>query len=330
MPEISRDVAYAVARLAAGGVVAIPTETVYGLAADARNVEAVGRVFAIKGRPADHPLIVHIGGAAQLSDWAKDIPAEAYTLARRFWPGPLTLVLKRLPDVPDVVTGGQDTVALRVPAHPLTLELLRRFGGGLAAPSANRFGRLSPTRPEHVVAELDGAVDLILDGGPCRVGLESTILDLTGDEPHLLRPGAVSLAALEAVLGRPVARGGKSRVRAPGSLPAHYAPATPLVLLAGDRLWQEAARQAATARIAVLTHSGAESLPRATVVTLPSRPEDYARELYATLRELDAGGFDLILVEAVPESEEWLAIADRLQRAAAGHRELGGFPQQRG
>ncbi|MEJ5211921.1 MAG: L-threonylcarbamoyladenylate synthase, partial [Burkholderiales bacterium] len=176
---MSTDLDRAVALLRAGGVVAIPTETVYGLAADARNPQAVRRVFAIKGRPADHPLIVHIAAAESLPQWARDIPDAAWRLAGRFWPGPLTLILRRAPGVPDEVTGGQDTVGLRVPDHPLTLELLRRFGGGLAAPSANRFGHVSPTRPEHVAQELGEAVDLILDGGPCSVGVESTILDLS-------------------------------------------------------------------------------------------------------------------------------------------------------
>lgn len=321
MPEISTDLDRAVALLRAGGVVAIPTETVYGLAADARNPQAVRRVFAIKGRPADHPLIVHIAAAESLPQWARDIPDAAWRLAGRFWPGPLTLILRRAPGVPDEVTGGQDTVGLRVPDHPLTLELLRRFGGGLAAPSANRFGHVSPTRAEHVAQELGEAVDLILDGGPCSVGVESTILDLSGDVPTVLRPGGVSLAALEEVLGQPVAlRTGAGGVRAPGTLAAHYAPTTPLLLLPAERLWQEAARRAAAGeRLGVLTHDLPRALPGVFVLRLPAEAAAYARELYAALRALDGAGYDCILVEAVPDAPEWLAVANRLERAARAH-----------
>lgn len=319
MPEISTDLERALALLRAGGVVAVPTETVYGLAADARNPDAVRRIFAIKGRPADHPLIVHIASAEAMTDWARDIPEAAWRLARAFWPGPLTLILWRRPEVPDVVTGGQDTVGLRVPDHPLTLELLRRFGGGLAAPSANRFGRISPTRPEHVVDELGEAVDLILDGGPCGVGVESTIVDLTGSTPAVLRPGGIPLEAIRSVLGRPVDySSGGGPVRAPGMLPSHYAPATPLAILPADRLWDEAARRAqAGARVGVLTHGLPRAMPGVFVLCLPNDAAEYARELYAALRVLDEEGYDGILVEAVPDSPEWLTVANRLERAAA-------------
>ncbi len=322
MPEISTDLERALALLRAGGVVAVPTETVYGLAADARNPDAVRRIFAIKGRPADHPLIVHIASAGAMTDWARDIPEAAWRLARAFWPGPLTLILWRWPEVPDVVTGGQDTVGLRVPDHPLTLELLRRFGGGLAAPSANRFGRISPTRPEHVVDELGEAVDLILDGGPCGVGVESTIVDLTGGTPAVLRPGGIPLEAIRSVLGRPVDYSpGGGPVRAPGMLPSHYAPATPLAILPADRLWDEAARRAqAGARVGVLTHGLPRAMPGVFVLCLPNDAAEYARELYAALRALDDEGYDGILVEAVPDSPEWLAVANRLERAAAAAR----------
>ncbi|MEO1767776.1 L-threonylcarbamoyladenylate synthase [Thiobacter aerophilum] len=322
MPRISTDLDRAVALLRAGGVVAIPTETVYGLAADARNPAAVRRVFAIKGRPADHPLIVHIAAAEAMPEWARDIPEAAWRLARHFWPGPLTLILQRAPGVPDEVTGGQNTVGLRVPDHPLTLELLRRFGGGLAAPSANRFGRISPTRPEHVVAELDEAIDLILDGGPCSVGVESTIVDLTGRRPTVLRPGRVSLEALEHVLGEPVALStGEDGVRAPGTLAAHYAPATPVLLLPLERLWEEAARRvAAGERVGVLTYGLPRTCPGVFVLRLPGQPAAYARELYAALRAMDEAGYACILVETVPETSEWLAVANRLKRAATAHR----------
>jgi len=197
----NEDIVIAAAILQRGGVVAFPTETVYGLGADALNAAAVERIFTIKGRPTHHPLIVHLADAAQLHEWARDIPEIAYTLAAHFWPGALTLILKRAARVPDNVTGGQDTIGLRVPDHPVALELLQKFGGGIAAPSANRFGRISPTAQEHVRTELGSAVDMILDGGPCQVGLESTIVSLVGERPVILRPGGVSREALEAVLG---------------------------------------------------------------------------------------------------------------------------------
>ncbi len=311
------DIARAAAILRGGGVVAFPTETVYGLGADAGNVAAVRRVFAIKGRPADHPLIVHLAGADWLDDWARAVPEAARVLAERFWPGPLTLVLARQPRVSDVVTGGQDSVALRVPAHPIALALIEA-AGALVAPSANRFGRVSPTTAEHVRAELGEAVDMILDGGPCRVGVESTILSLLTDTPTLLRPGAVTPEAIEAVLGRPVARRGGG-VRAPGTLAAHYAPATPLELLPAPAIPQRAeALIGRGMRVAVLgLGEAAGSLPAGLRrLALPAQAQAYARLLYAGLRELDAAGCDVILVEAPPTTSEWLAVRDRLARAA--------------
>uniref|UniRef100_UPI002FDD1BFD L-threonylcarbamoyladenylate synthase n=1 Tax=Pelomicrobium sp. TaxID=2815319 RepID=UPI002FDD1BFD len=213
---LEREIAKAVDILRAGGLVAFPTETVYGLGADARNPEAVGKIFAAKGRPQHHPVIVHLAEAAQLEAWAVDIPDGARRLAERFWPGPLTLILRRGPGVPDAVTGGQDTVGLRVPAHPVAQALLQAFGGGIAAPSANRFGRLSPTTAQHVEAELDGAVDLILDGGACPVGIESTIVDCAGERPTLLRPGHIGREVLEEALGVRVEAPGPGAPRAPG------------------------------------------------------------------------------------------------------------------
>lgn len=205
------DIAAAAARLRAGELVALPTETVHGLGADAMNPAAVRRIFEAKGRPADHPLIVHLPDAEQMTQWARDIPREAIALAQAFWPGPLTLILKREDDVPLEVTGGQDTVGLRVPGHPLALKLLRAFGGGVAAPSANRFGRISPTTAQHVRDEFHdtlGDALTVLDGGPCEVGIESTILDLSGEAPRILRPGAISAEQIAAVIGRmPAARG---------------------------------------------------------------------------------------------------------------------------
>ncbi len=317
MNEISR----AAALLRAGELVAFPTETVYGLGADASNPGAIATIFAAKGRPADHPLIVHLPDASQLERWAVDIPEAAHGLAAAFWPGPLTLILRRHPSVSDAITGGQDTVGLRVPNHPLALQLLREFGGGVAAPSANRFGRVSPTTAAHVRDELGAAVSMILDGGPCAVGIESTILDLSGDRARILRPGMLDAAALADVLGYPPEPGGeRNSPRVSGSLDAHYAPATQLQLVAAADFPQ--ALQTALAagrRVAVLADP--QLLEARTGIACHSASPDpvrFAHDLYAGLRELDALGGDLILVAAPPEEEAWRAVNDRLRRAAAG------------
>ena len=229
-----RSIKLVVAMLRLGEVVAVPTETVYGLAADASNPEAVSRVFAAKGRPVDHPLIVHLGSGANLADWARHIPDQAYRLAKAFWPGPLTMVLERNPSVLDAVTGGQDTVALRIPSHPVMQRILQDFGRGLAAPSANRFGQVSPTTARHVCDGLVGSVRLVVDGGPCEVGIESTILAFEGDEVVILRPGGVTSEAITRVLGRRAMATVRGTVRAPGMLASHYAPTTPLELCSAD------------------------------------------------------------------------------------------------
>lgn len=310
-------IAEAAAILRGGGVVAFPTETVYGLGADAANVGAVRRVFAIKGRPADHPLIVHLAAADALDDWARAIPDAARELARTYWPGPLTLVLPRRAHVADAVTGGQDSVALRVPAHPVALQLIAA-AGALVAPSANRFGRVSPTTAAHVRDELGGAVDLVVDGGPCTVGVESTIVSLLGTVPTLLRPGAITPAQIEAVLGEPLARRGEG-VRAPGVLPAHYAPATPLQLVARKDLATHVARLVEHGlRVGVLPLG--EPVPGVPVevrqLPMPGEADACARALYATLRAVDAAGLDILLVEIPPDRPAWLAVRDRLGRAA--------------
>lgn len=306
----------AAACLRAGGVVAFPTETVYGLGADASNVDAVRRVFAIKGRPADHPLIVHLASAGAIGDWARSVPAAAEALACAFWPGPLTLVLPCQPHVLDAVTGGQDSVALRVPAHPLALKLIAA-AGALVAPSANRFGRVSPTTAAHVAEELGEAVDLILDGGPCTVGVESTIVSLLSDAPALLRPGHITPEQIEAVLGQPLAHRGEG-VRAPGLLPAHYAPSTPVELVEPARLGTRAASLvAAGLRVAVLDRGAGAALPAEAVrVATPRAADAYARALYATLRACDGKGYDRLLVELPPDVPAWIAVRDRLGRAA--------------
>ena len=315
------DVSRAAKLLRAGELVAFPTETVYGLGADASNPLAIAKIFKAKGRPADHPLIVHLPDASHLERWAVDIPAEAEKLAAAFWPGPLTLILKRHPSVLDAVTGGQDTVGLRVPNHPLALQLLREFDGGVAAPSANRFGHVSPTTAAHVREELGNAVAMILDGGPCAVGIESTILDLSGGEPRILRPGMLDADVMGAVLGRAPAFGGNQDApRVSGSLEAHYAPRTPLQLVATADLATTVRRAlAAGQRIAVL--AAQPLIPEHQNLVWRRASADaaqFAHDLYARLRELDALRCDLILVAAPPADEAWRAVADRLRRAAAG------------
>jgi L-threonylcarbamoyladenylate synthase len=322
----SARIAQAVEVLKRGGLVAVPTETVYGLAADASNDAAVRAIFAAKGRPADHPVIVHVADASAIGEWAREVPDSARALAAAFWPGPLTLVLKRSARALDVVTGGQDTVGLRCPAHPWARALLQAFGGALAAPSANRFGHLSPTTAEHVRADLGekptGALDLILEGGACPVGIESTIVDLSGDQPTLLRPGSITRLALEQVLGTPVAEPGGDAPRAPGRVERHYAPRTPLEVVPADRL---GSRLAALfhLRVAVLAPATLLQALRAQPAVEIAASEDpvaYARELYANLHELDQVTADRIVVSEPPSGPEWTAIHDRLRRAQAGSR----------
>jgi len=320
-----RELAHAVALLRAGELVAFPTETVYGLGADASNSAAVAKIFTAKGRPADHPLIVHLANAAALDAWAREVPDSARELAAAFWPGPLTMILKRQPHVLDAVTGGQDTVGLRVPNHPLALALLHAFDGGqfsgLAAPSANRYGRISPTSAAHVRAELGAAVPLVLDGGACAVGIESTIVDLSRAVPVVLRPGAISAADIARVLGEtPRKHADAAAPRVSGSLAAHYAPHTPLRLVPGDALVNAVnTALAAGLRLAVLAHTAPRiAAPGLTWHAAANDAASYAHDLYARLRTLDAAPGELILIETPPATTEWQAITDRLQRAACG------------
>jgi L-threonylcarbamoyladenylate synthase len=320
----TNNIDHAVQVLRSGGLVAFPTETVYGLGADVRNEVALKRIFSVKQRPGDHPLIVHIASVELLTRYASNIPEEAWQLAERFWPGPMTLILKARPDVSRVVTGGQDTIGLRIPAHLIALSLLSAFGHGIAAPSANRFGRISPTRASHVVDELGDSVDCILDGGACEVGLESTIVNLSGTQPGLLRPGAITQTQLEEILGKlsTVKRGKVPRVS--GSHASHYSPQTPLRLIDSGQLEQsvEEAERSQT-KIAVMS-----SRPRPTDavnspwvhtdwVQMPDNHRDYGRMLFACMRELDESGCTQIFVEQPPLTAEWAAVNDRLSRAAS-------------
>ena len=323
-PATPAAIAAAAAALHAGGLVAFPTETVYGLGGDAGNPAAVRRIFAAKGRPADHPVIVHLPEAGHLAQWARMVPDGAAALARAFWPGPLTLILPKARHVDDVVTGGQDSVGLRVPAHPVARALLAAFadrgGRGIAAPSANRFGHVSPTTAAHVADDLGDAVDLILDGGPSEVGIESTIVSFAGAAPALLRPGGIAAAAIERVLGAALATPDAHAPRAPGTLPSHYAPRTRTLLVPADALRatvaQHASREDRVAVLARVVHAP-ESFDGPWIAA-PADPPGYAHDLYANLRTLDAADADAILVEAVPASPEWLAVSDRLARATHG------------
>ncbi len=325
----SRDIAEAVDVLRRGGLVAFPTETVYGLGADAANPAAVGRIFAVKGRPRNHPVIVHLAEAPAIKAWAADVPADGWVLAEAFWPGPLTLILPRAEQVPDAVTGGVPTVGLRVPAQPLALELLSAFGGGIAAPSANRFGRVSPTTAAHVRADLGGDVDLVLDGGPCAVGVESTIVDLSRGAARVLRLGGLSVEAISEALGHPVevedgrgAAGGPDAagpVPAPGTLPSHYAPEARVEVLAAEAVAARAAELLGAGRsVGVLAPRRIDGLPAGLDALPPAGgAAAYAQCLYQRLREADRRGLDVLLAVPPPETGIGAAVADRLRRAAS-------------
>lgn len=307
----------AAATLRRGGLVAFPTETVYGLGADASNPAAVARIYQVKGRPAGHPVIVHIGDAGQLLRWAREIPEHAAKLAARFWPGPLTLVLVRASGVPDELTGGQETIGLRVPGHPVALELLREFSGGIAAPSANRFGRISPTCAEHVRNDLGSDVDLILDGGACEIGIESTIVDVSRGRPVVLRPGRISEDQIARTLGVASAPRDADAPRAPGMLLSHYAPRQPLRLVASLE-WELRLPGKSTRRGVMSFRARPPGDASVIWIHAPSAPQPFGHDLYANLRTLDASGCDEILVEEPPASADWSAIRDRLSRARSG------------
>jgi L-threonylcarbamoyladenylate synthase len=312
-------IAEAASIIRAGGLVAFPTETVYGLGANAMDAAAVQRIFDAKGRPATNPIIVHIGSINASAEVAI-ISDDAARLMRAFWPGPLTLVLPKLPCVPGIVTAGGATVGIRMPNHPVALALLEAAGLPIAAPSANRSEQVSPTRAAHVWQSLGTSVYMILDGGPAEVGLESTVLDLTVAPPRILRPGMIGRNQIEAVMGRPVVEEDESAhegeqtavFRSPGRMPRHYAPRTPLRL--SSDVWRDAPRSARP--VAVLSITPAPPGVEVACVTLPSEPIAYAAGLYTALRELDSVGASIMLVENVPGGEEWRAIRDRIRRAA--------------
>ncbi|WP_313031966.1 L-threonylcarbamoyladenylate synthase [Massilia alkalitolerans] len=308
-----------------GALVAFPTETVYGLGADAENPAAVAAIYAAKGRPQDHPVIVHLAPGAPLDYWAADIPHEAKALADAFWPGPLTMILKRAPNIPDAVSGGQDTVGLRCPSHPVAIALLRAFKGGkggVAAPSANKFGAVSPTLAQHVRDEFgqDGSVSMVLDGGASMVGIESTIVDLSRLATHgpvLLRPGHISAEAIAAVIDQLPGAPDAAAPRASGTLESHYAPHTPVAMQDSATLRQTLLGLAAAGRKVALIHYS-DMPPTHAALRLPATPDGFAHALYAALRAMDGQGAEVILVEAPPQDGAWLGVNDRLRRAAHG------------
>ncbi|NUN48476.1 MAG: threonylcarbamoyl-AMP synthase [Candidatus Brocadiae bacterium] len=320
------EIARAVRILESGGLVAFPTETVYGLGADALNEKAVKRVYKLKGRPEGHPLIVHVGDANAVQEYAAEFPEAAHRLAARFWPGPLTLILKKSDRIPTTVTGGQDTVGLRVPGHPVALALLKAFDGAIAAPSANRYGKVSPTTAQHVYDDIGGKVDLILDGGPCAVGIESTIVDVSTGEPTILRPGGVTREEIEKLLGRsvPVVRE-ETSVRTSGQVTQHYSPKAGVVLAKPEELVRKANRLRASGRkVAILTNTLPAKPPIGIeTIMLPVGMADMARGLYEALREVDRRGFDAVVVSVPQAVGLGLAVADRLERAAGKKKDPG-------
>ncbi len=338
MSATAADILQAAALLESGSLVAFPTETVYGLGADAENPGAVANIYAAKGRPSNHPVIVHLAPEADISYWAKDIPAVAHQLIKAFWPGPLTLILKRAEHIPDAVSGGQDSIGLRCPSHPVAQALLRAFKagkGGIAAPSANKFGHVSPTTARHVNDEFNletragGLIAAVLDGGQSEVGIESTILDLTRLDTHgpvLLRPGHISVHQLAQVIGVTPAAPDAAAPRASGTLDAHYAPNTPVVLIDAQDLDQCVQQLLAAGRKVALMRYRQQEFNQSKGLfayrQMPAEPVAYAHDLYAGLRELDLAHADIILVEALPQDKAWQGVNDRLQRAAFDSREV--------
>lgn len=314
------EIEHAVEALRAGELVVFPTETVYGLGANAANPAAVSKIFEVKGRPPDHPVIVHLDDPRYLHRWVSVVPPVAEQLAARFWPGPLTLILPKAEHVNDIVTGGQDSIGIRVPSHPMAQQLLTAFGGGIAAPSANRYGRLSPTKPEHVRDELGNAVKIMLDGGDSPIGLESTIVSCLDNQARLLRPGFITRSQLEQAIGS-LAIGGKIP-RAPGDRALHYAPTTPLEIVASDELEVRASEiTGREEKVAVLAmRPPLQTQRHMTWINAGRRPDVFAHNLYNHLRTLDRAGCVQIFVQSLPEDERWAAILDRLQRASG----LGG------
>jgi len=313
MPQATRaEIDRAARLLRAGGLVAFPTETVYGLGANALDTEAVARIYAVKGRPSSSPLIVHVCSTEMAESIVADWPEAMESLTRMLWPGPLTLVVRKQAAIPDIVTAGLPTVAVRMPAHPIAQALIRSAGVPVAAPSANRFTELSPTAAEHVRRSLANDVDLILDGGPCQVGIESTVLSLASPQPTILRPGGISRVKLEALIG-PIALAEKvcaGAHPAPGMHPRHYCPRTPLFLVSNGKLPKQG-------KGIYLQHTRKPGRADLAIHQMPQSAIDYAAALYEALHQADAANYDWIAVDVPPNAPEWEAVGDRLRRASA-------------
>lgn len=303
-----------------GGLVAFPTETVYGLGANGLDSAAVARIFEAKGRPSTNPVILHVADASEVLNVVAAWSETARRLAERFWPGPLTLVVPKSAAVPDIVTAGGPTVAVRCPNHPVALALIRAAGVSLAAPSANRSTELSPTRAEHVLKSLNGRIDLVLDGGPCSGGIESTVIDVTTEVPRVLRPGLISATQLEAVCGLvAVGASGAGAARSPGQMAKHYSPRTPVVLAVctkeAFRFYEQG--QKVGRRVLILSMAGDMSPPKPWYRSMPQEPEQYAADLYALLHQIDSEGWGLVVIEMPPDTPAWAGVRDRLTRAAS-------------
>ncbi|RBP30023.1 translation factor SUA5 [Marinobacter pelagius] len=301
-----------------GQLVALPTETVYGLAGDAANPRAVKKIFEAKQRPLGHPLIVHLSDPRRIEQWASKVPETAWKLIEEYWPGPLTLLLPKKDSVSDFITGGQPGIALRMPAHRATLETIKLLGRDIVAPSANPYGRVSPTSAEHVINAMSGRIDAVLDGGHCTVGIESTIVDLTGERPSIARPGQISQRDIEQCLGISLSGKSPSQQAVPGNVKRHYQPNTPTIgLPAGDFSEQFPRRAPKGARIGVIWWQSVPG-PEATESTrLAADPDEYARMLYTAMHSMDQAALDYLFIELPPETDRWMAVHDRLRRACS-------------
>jgi L-threonylcarbamoyladenylate synthase len=308
---MNQDIEQAVQLLKSGELVAFPTETVYGLGADAKNPEAIKKIFEVKGRPSNHPIILHIYNESELEEWVVSIPDIARKLMKHFWPGALTLIFEAKENVSPLITGNQKTIGIRMPSHPVARELLKAFGSGLVAPSANKFGKVSPTKAKHVKEELGDEIKLILEGGDCALGIESTIIDVTRIPPRLLRPGPLDVDQVKKISGVTIIYSNKNIPRVSGSLPSHYAPKTPVKLFDYNKIkFQDK-------NIGVMSfRDQPENFTNIIWLKMPINPTLYAKQLYANLRKLDKNNLDTIWVEVPPKEVVWGAILDRLKRAS--------------
>ncbi len=310
----SNQIDEAVSFLKNGELVALPTETVYGLAADATNEKAVSKIFSAKGRPSDHPLIIHLDSVDKIIDWVEEIPDSAKKLADYFWPGPLTMIFQKKKPVSDLITGGLETIALRVPKHPIALTVIKKLGSAVAAPSANAHKRTSPTKPEHVLKTLSGKIAAIVDGGSCSIGLESTIIDMTRAVPVILRPGAITRVMIEHVINTHIQEQLEHQQKVPGNMAIHYQPEKPLFLISMEEIKRRVSQEK---NVAIMHHSDILKTKNATYYKMPKNKAEYARSLYETLYRIDSTDVDKIFVEKPASHNKWFDIHDRLYRASS-------------